>query len=67
MPKTFDNEYFKLKNRERRQKNPLLQKSYVYVVEINDKKYAVLQKTQLNLQRLTIKEYQNRNDIIQCF
>ena len=67
MPKTFDNEYFKLKNRERRQKNPLLQKSYVYVVKINDKKYAVLQKTQLNLQRLTIKEYQNRNDIIQCF
>ena len=36
----FDNEYFRKKVRESRQRNPLAQKKRVYIVHINGKKYA---------------------------
>ena len=42
--KNFGKEYFKKVQQERRKNDPLYQKKVVYVIEINGKKYAFLQK-----------------------
>ena len=62
----YGKDYFRLKMQERRTKNPLLQKKYVYVVEIDGKKYAFKQKYDIPIQRMSIKN-QNFKDCIKCF
>ena len=63
----FDNEYFRKKARESRQRNPLSQKKRVYVVHINGKKYAVLHKNHIKIDTIAVSDYKKATDIIQCF
>lgn len=67
MPDKFDNTYFRDKHRERRKRNPLLQKKFVYIVNIDNKKYAILQKSKLKIDTISVDELSKHNDIIQCF
>ena len=67
MSKKFDNEYFRKKHAERRKRKPLLQKKRLYVVNINGKKYAILQKSQLKIDTISVEQFQKSADIIQCF
>ena len=61
------NQYFKEKMKDFRSRNPLSQKNYVYVVHINDKKYAFLNKSDINIERLNVREYKIDNNIINMF
>ena len=67
--KNFGKEYFKHVQRERRKNDPLYQKKVVYVATVNGKKYAFLQKSQLKVERMSVKDFKEKNndDIIKCF
>ena len=65
--KNFPKEYFKQKQRELRASNPLYKKSYVYVVNIGDKQYAILQKSHINIKRVSVSDLLKNDKIIKCF
>ena len=65
--KYYDKEYFRQKQEDRRKHDPLLQKQVVYVVELDGKKYALLQKSQLKIEKMLVSEFKNATDIIKCF
>ena len=65
--KYYDKEYFRQKQEDRRKHDPLLQKRVIYVVELDGKKYALLQKSQLKIEKMLVSEFKNATDIIKCF
>ena len=60
-------EYFKDKMRDYRKQNPLSQKNWVYVVKCNDKKYAFLNKRDIQIERINMREYNMDTNIINMF
>lgn len=60
-------EYFKDKMRDYRKQNPLSQKNWVYVVKCKDKKYAFLNKRDIQIERINMREYNMDTNIINMF
>ena len=65
--KYYDKEYFRKKQEDRRKSDPLLQKRVVYVVEVDGKKYAFLQKSQLKVEKMLVSDFRKTTDIVKCF
>ena len=59
------NQYFKEKMRLYRKRNPLSQKTFVYVVQCGDKEYAFLKKRDIHIERKYVSEL--KNNIIKMF
>ena len=75
MPKIYKNgeippyktkEYYKLKMREYRKKNPINQTRTLWSITINNKKYVFKTKKDMNISKITSKDVDKNKDVI-CF
>ena len=65
---SYTKKYSRELMREYRKKNPLSQKKYAYVVEVDDKKYIFLNRTDVNLKKVDVKDPDfDLNAYIKCF